>query len=135
MTADRTITADVPATVVLVDDDDALRAALRFSLEIEGYRIEACRTGEQLLELELPTECGCLVLDYRLKGLNGLESLEELRRRGVTLPAILITSYATSQIQGRARRAHAEVIEKPLLGDALLGRIHALLPDSGSTAA
>jgi FixJ family two-component response regulator len=114
--------------VVLVDDDDALRQALRFALEIEGYRVRACRTGEQLVDLELPTESACLVLDYKLGALNGLDALELLRRRGVDLPAILITSYANPQLRNRARRARAEVVEKPLLGDALLGRIHQLLP-------
>ena len=47
--------------VVLVDDDRALRAALRFSLEIEGYRIEVCERGEELVALELPGEPACLV--------------------------------------------------------------------------
>jgi FixJ family two-component response regulator len=114
-------------TVVLVDDDDALLRALRFSLEIEGYRVETCHTGEQLVALELPTEA-CLVIDYRLSGLDGLQALDDLRSRGVTLPAILITSYASPALQARAKRAQAVVIEKPLLGDALIARIRELLP-------
>lgn len=115
-------------TVVLVDDDDALRAALRFSLEIDGYQVESCRSGEQLLELELPGRPACLVLDYKLPGLSGLDALEELRRRGVSLAAILVTSYASPKLRLRARELQAEVVEKPLLGDALLARIHAALP-------
>jgi FixJ family two-component response regulator len=118
--------------VVLVDDDDALREALKFSLEIEGYRVKACRTGEQLVNLELPTEAACLVIDYKLGMLNGLDALEQLRGRGVDLPAILITSYANPMLRTRARRARAEVVEKPLLGDALLARIHQLLPLAAS---
>ena len=114
--------------VVLVDDDDALREALRFSLEVDGYAVRACETGEQLLELELPPGPACLVLDYKLDALNGLDALEQLRCRGVDLPAILITSYANPLLRSRARRLNAEVVEKPLLGDALLARIHALLP-------
>jgi FixJ family two-component response regulator len=121
-------TARAAPTVVLVDDDDALRQALRFSLEIEGYNIEACRTGEELLTVELPEDAACLIIDYRLAGLSGADALEELRRRGVTLPAILITSYANPLLRARARRAKAEVVEKPLVGDALLGRIHEILP-------
>jgi FixJ family two-component response regulator len=114
--------------VVLVDDDDGLRKALKFSLEIEGYQVTACRTGEQLVELQLPAEAACLVVDYKLPALNGLDALEALRAAGVTLPAILITSYANPELHGRAQRAQASVIEKPLLGDALLSRIHQILP-------
>lgn len=114
--------------VVLVDDDEGLREALKFALEIEGYRVETCRTGEQLIELEPPREAACLVIDYKLAALDGLEALERLRLRGVSLPAILITSYASPVLHLRARRAQASVIEKPLLGDALLTRIREMLP-------
>lgn len=119
-----------PPTVVLVDNDDALRAALRFALEIDGFHVEACRTGEQLLELELPPD-GCLVIDYKLTGVDGLASLEELRRRGVGLPAILITSYASPQLRARARLARAAIVEKPLLGDALAAQIREGAPGAG----
>jgi FixJ family two-component response regulator len=113
---------------VLVDDDDALRQALRFALQIEGYEVLDCRTGEQLIELKLPVEAACLVIDYRLDQLSGLDALEQLRRQGVGLPAILITSYASPDVLRRARRAQAEVVEKPLVGDTLLARIQAIVP-------
>jgi FixJ family two-component response regulator len=122
------VLSDASPTVVLVDDDDALRQALKFSLEIEGYRVVACRTGEQLLEAELPGDGACLVIDYKLDRMNGLDTLEQLRGRGVSLPAILITSYANPLLRTRARRAKAQVVEKPLLGDALLARIHEIVP-------
>ena len=114
--------------VVLVDNDEGLREALRFSLEIDGYQVTACRTGEQLVRLELPAAAACLVVDYKLAGVDGLEALGALRARGVMLPAILITSYASSAVRSRAGRVQANIIEKPLLGDALLARIHELAP-------
>ncbi|CAN7260322.1 response regulator [Phenylobacterium sp. LjRoot225] len=114
--------------VVLVVDDEGLREALKFSLEIEGYQVGTCRTGEQLVELELPSQAACLVIDDKLATLNGLDALEQLRQRQVTLPAILITSYAHPELHLRARRVQASVIEIPLLGDALLTRLHEILP-------
>jgi two-component system, LuxR family, response regulator FixJ len=119
--------APAPPTVVLVDDDVALLEALRFSLEIDGYRVVTCETGEQLMQIDLPVDA-CMVIDFRLSGLSGLDVLDDLRRRGVTLPAILITSYASPALHARARRAQATVVEKPLLGDALFARIRAFLP-------
>src|ERR1700758_1840751 len=99
--------------VVLVDDDDALRAALKCSLEIEGYAVIACDTGEALLALDLPADAGCLVVDYKLDALNGLDALEALRGRGVALPAIVITSFANPILLSRAARLDAEVVAKP----------------------
>lgn len=119
--------APAAPTVVLVDDDVALLQALRFSLEIDGYRVVTCESGEQLVETSLPDQA-CLVVDYRLSGLDGLVALDALRRRGVTLPAILITSYASPALHVRARRAQATVLEKPLLGDALISCIREVLP-------
>jgi FixJ family two-component response regulator len=114
-------------TVVLVDDDLALLEALQFSLEIDGYQVITCETGEQLMQMAFPAEA-CLVIDFRLSGLSGLDALDDLRRRGVALPAILITSYASPSLHARARRAQATVVEKPLLGDALFARIREFLP-------
>lgn len=122
-----TLTRPAP-TVVLLDDDAALRMALTFSLEIEGYRVEACATGEELMALDLPRSGACLILDYRLGGMSGLDVLQALRQRGVQLPAVLITSNPTPGVRARAARLQAQVVEKPLLGDHLLGHIHRMLP-------
>lgn len=114
--------------VVLLDDDAALRRALTFSLEIEGYRVRACATGEELVSQALPEDEACLVLDYRLAGMSGLDVLQTLRDRGVNLPAILITSNPPPGVRARATRLQAQLVEKPLLGDLLLGHIHRILP-------
>lgn len=114
--------------VVLLDDDAALRQALTFSLEIEGYRVESCATGEELVAQILPDRDACLVLDYRLGGMSGLDVLQTLRDRGVRLPAILITSNPAPAVRERASQLQAQLVEKPLLGDLLLGHIHRILP-------
>jgi FixJ family two-component response regulator len=114
-------------TVVLVDDDAALRTALKFSLEIEGYQVQACESGEDLLAAPLPMRDACLVLDYNLAGMNGLAALAELRRRNVVLPALLITSHPRPAVRQAAADVDARIVEKPLLGDALLGEIRTAL--------
>jgi FixJ family two-component response regulator len=128
MLAETTTLIRPAPTVVLLDDDAALRMALTFSLEIEGYRVEACATGEELMALDLPPSEACLILDYRLGGMSGLDALQALRQRGVQLPAVLITSNPTPGVRARAARLLAQVVEKPLLGDHLLGHIHRMLP-------
>jgi two-component system response regulator FixJ len=114
--------------VILLDDDAALRQALTFSLEIDGYQVVSCETGDQLTAQALPDHDACLVLDYRLETGTGLDALQTLRDRGVTLPAILITSHPKASVREQAARLQAALVEKPLLGDLLLARIREILP-------
>lgn len=105
--------------VVIVDDDAAVRAALEFTLELEGFDVESCSSGEALLLRDLPLRNACLLIDERLPGITGLEALTRLRDRDVELPAILMTSHPSAWVRAAARAAGAPILEKPLLGDAL----------------
>ena len=110
--------------VIVVDDDPAVRNSLRFSLEIEGFAVRDYPGGMELLnDRELPRG-GCLVIDQNLPGMTGLDVVARLRDRHVSVPAILITSYPTATVSERAARAGVPIVEKPLLGNTLLDRIH-----------
>lgn len=116
-----------PPTVLLVDDDPAIRASLQFSLELEGFQVESFESGEALLGRgELPDNA-CLVLDYRLPGIDGLVALDALRRRGVGLPAVVVTTNPTRNLRQRVTEAGAMLIEKPLLCDSLSAGIRGLM--------
>lgn len=119
-----------PPTLVLVDDDFALRSALKFALELDGFRVQAFASGEDLLAAELPDRDVCLVLDENLPGLGGLDSLEALRRRAVDLPALLITSHPGPGLRRRAGRLRVPIIEKPLIDDLLVRNIRSALGQS-----
>lgn len=114
-------------TVILVDDDAALRTALKFNLEIEGFDVVTCESGEALLLSDLPAAPACLVLDYNLPGISGLDALVQLRDRQVRLPALIITSNPPAKVRDGIRAVHARLVEKPLLGDTLVGSIHEAL--------
>lgn len=115
------------SVVLVIDDDPAVRNSLQFALEIEGFSVQVYATGEALLgENEMPTS-GCVVADYKLPGMNGLDLLEQLRARNIALPAILITSHHTAMIRDRAAAVGVHVIEKPLLNDTLFQCIRAAL--------
>lgn len=115
------------ATIIVIDDDQALLGALKFDLELEGFHVETHAAANQLQPDRFPKKNGCLVIDYRLPGLNGLELLRRLRDRGVRLPAILITSHPSPAMQARAAVLGGSIIEKPLLGDTLLSGIRTAL--------
>lgn len=109
--------------VLLVDDDGALRDALRFSLELEGFKVETFSSGEALLDHDLPPQGACLVLDQKLPGASGLSILSQLRARKVETPALLITSNPDRALRSAAAKAKVRIVEKPLMGDALVNGI------------
>jgi two-component system, LuxR family, response regulator FixJ len=112
--------------IVLVDSDPGIRASLKFSLELEGFTVEAFESGESLADLPDFPDAACLVLDYRLPGMDGLTLLALLRRRGVTQPALLISGLASRAVRAHAAEAGVMVIDKPLLCDALSAAIRSL---------
>jgi FixJ family two-component response regulator len=112
--------------VIIVDDDAAVLSALKFSLEVEGFPVATYRSGAGLLAQENLPPSGCLVLDFRLPESDGLELLAKLRRRRVSLPAILITSHPSPALRSRAAFANVPIVEKPLLGNALSETIRSL---------
>jgi FixJ family two-component response regulator len=105
----------------VVDDDPHVLSALRFSFETEGYQVRTCATGEDLIS-SLPLQADtCLIIDERLPGISGLDTIAQLRALGVDAPAILITSHPSPHVRRRAAATQVEIVEKPLL-DATLGQ-------------
>jgi len=109
--------------LVLVDDDPAVVASLIFSLELEGFAVEAFDSGEMLVAQATLANPACLVIDYRLADIDGLSLLRMLRERGETCPAVIITTNPTRSVRQRTADAGAMLIEKPLLGDGLTAAI------------
>ena len=121
-----------PIRVLLVDDDPAVRGSLKFAFELEGFEVTDFASAE--LVAGEANEANCLVLDYRLPGMNGLQLLALLRSRGSNAPAIIITSHPNRKIREQIAEVHATLIEKPLLCDALTGTIRALAEQRGLSA-
>ena len=128
-----------PGPVLVVDDDAAVRHSLKFALELEGLSVRLYEGGEALLaDADLPAT-GCLVVDYRMPAMDGVELMDRLRRRRVDLPAILITAKATRDLRERAARSgYRQVLEKPLEDSRLVDSIRCALdvpvPEAASEA-
>lgn len=120
--------------VVLVDDDTALRTALKFSLELDGFEVEAFETAEEVLSQPVLAEVSCLVMDQNLPGLSGVEALYQLRQMGMRTPALLITSNPGPSLRKAAAATNAAIVEKPLLGDVLVGSIIGVLSPEATRA-
>lgn len=114
-------------TLIVVDDDDAVRHSLKFALEMDGFSVWLyADAGELLDEPDLPTY-GCLLIDYYLSDMNGLQLLTKLRSRGVTLPAFLVTGHPSLTLRRRVGQAGIRLVEKPLLGIGLADMIRGSL--------
>ncbi|MDP3749019.1 MAG: response regulator [Phenylobacterium sp.] len=113
--------------VLLVDDDAALRAALQFALQLDGLSVETFASAEDLLQRADVADASCLVLDQNLPGMTGLDLLGVLRRGDATIPAVLITTHPAADLRRKAKAADVEIVEKPLLSDALLRSVLTLV--------
>lgn len=113
--------------ILVVDDDPDVLKALKFSLEVEGFAVHTCAGGQELLNHDALKACDCVVLDYKMPGMNGLEVLEQLNGAGIAAPVIFITGRLTGDLRRRAMQRGARlVLEKPLLDKSLTQRIHEL---------
>lgn len=115
-------------TVLIVDDDAAVRSALKFALEVEGLVVRLYDGSTALLADRNLPKSGCLVVDYRMPGMDGLQLVEVLRARAVALPVILITGRTNKQLRRFAERLGiSHVLEKPLSDGALVESIRSAL--------
>jgi two-component system response regulator FixJ len=109
--------------IVVVDDDAAVRGSLKFALEVEGFAVRTYPGGVDLLGDVSRADCACFIIDQMLPGMNGLDVVAELRKERIAAPVILITSQPTRIVQQRAAQAGVPIVEKPLLGNALIDRV------------
>ena len=115
------------STVIVVDDDAAVRNSLKFSLEIEGFTVRVFSDGAALLRAPDIGECACLVIDQSMPGISGLETVRQLRIMSITVPVILITGRPTAALSASATSAGINVVEKPLFGNALIEGIREVI--------
>ena len=116
------------ATVYVVDDDASIRNSMKELLSSVSLPIETFASSEEFLEAFDPDRPGCLVLDIRLKEGSGLDLQDELRRRKVPLPIIVLTGHGDVPDSVRSMKAGAfDFLQKPPPPAVLLERIHAAI--------
>ena len=100
--------------VHVIDDDDAVRRSVGFMLKTSGHLVKSYASGSELLKEAKKLEPGCILLDIRMPGMDGLEVQQELQNLGVTLPVIIMTGHGDIPLSVRAMKAGAiDFIEKP----------------------
>jgi FixJ family two-component response regulator len=116
--------ADAQPVVYVVDDDLSVREALESLIETAGYRSQTFACGEEFLRQERINFASCLLLDYTLPGLNGLQIQERIAALHPAISIIFITGQGDVPMTVKAMRAGAvEFLTKPYKVEVLLGAI------------
>ena len=116
------------ATVLVVDDDEAVRDALSMMLRAAGLAVETFASAHAFLERGTACLHGCLVLDVRMPEMSGLELQERLARRRFALPIIFLTGHGDVPMAVRAVKGGAfDFIQKPVDDRRLLATVESAL--------
>jgi FixJ family two-component response regulator len=120
--------------IYVIDDDYDVRTSLRFLLETEGFDVRTFRSGNALLGSSNRNRADCLIVDYKMAELDGLELALRLRRLEVSTPIILITGYPDENISAKASSAGVRhVLLKPNLEDNLIDCVRKAIDTPGAT--
>ena len=112
-------------TVIVVDDDAAVRNALQFALELEGFDVRAYESGSKMLAESALASHGCLVVDQYMPEMTGIELVDRVRERYPDVPVILITAKASDGLRFAAGLSGIrQVLEKPLEDGTLFDSIN-----------
>jgi len=115
-------------TVFIVEDDAAVRDSLGLLLGLQGFRTQSFSCAEDFRRIYQPSWAGCLLLDVRMPGMNGLELQESLRRQGLALPVIIMTAHGDiTTVRTALKSGAVDFLEKPVDPAALLAAVRTAL--------
>lgn len=110
--------------LVLIEDDENVRRSMTMLLRARGFIIDAYRSGTEFLTLQGRHAGDCLLIDYKMPRLDGLEVMRRVRASNDSTPAIMITGYYSDSLLARARSAgFTDVLEKPARPEVLVQTI------------
>ena len=121
--------SDQPKIYVVDDDQDARESATALVSQM-GLNVESFASAEDFLDAYQGYRPGCLLTDHRMLKMTGVELLEDLRAKGVTLAVIVMTAFAETELTVRAIRSGAvTLLEKPFSDTALFDAINSALAE------
>ena len=107
--------------ILVVDDEDAIRRSLTMMFEFEGFDCETASSGPEAVQVIERSEIDLVVLDVKMAGLDGLETLRLLRERAKDVPVIMLSGHGTVKTAVEATRLGAfDFLEKPPETEKLL---------------
>jgi two-component system response regulator FixJ len=115
-------------TIFILDDDAAVRDSLMALFEAQGLAVETYGAADDFLAAFDPPRPGCLVLDVLMPDVTGVELLERMAAKGISVPTIIITGHGDVPLAVTAMKAGAlDFIEKPFAEDTILESVRKAL--------
>jgi FixJ family two-component response regulator len=112
---------DYSGVIAVVDDDNDVSDVLGGLLESMGYQVETYRSGMEFLADAQMERLACVVVDQNMPRMTGLQMIEHLAERGMTIPALLITGAHDVEVERKAATLGVmTVLEKPISHHELL---------------
>jgi two-component system response regulator FixJ len=119
---------DCEEAVHVVDDDEAVRRSLALLLFSAGHTVRTYESAERFVEAAPQTMGGCIVVDVRMPGMDGLQLQDHLAALGVHLPVVVVTGHADIAFAVRAMKAGArDFIEKPYTNERMIEAVTSAL--------
>jgi two-component system, LuxR family, response regulator FixJ len=116
------------AQIAIVDDNEAVCRSLSLLLRAKGYGVCVYDSGLTFLGRGVAPDFDCVLIDFKMAPHDGFELLREMRERGETMPAIMITGWQSNDLEEQARKAGFEdLIYKPMLDDTLIDALDQVL--------
>ena len=107
--------------IAIVDDDEAVREATKSLVRSLGYNASTFGSADEFLKSEQVHDTSCLIIDWHLPGLSGIDLQDHLVARGHRIPIIFMTGYPDDSKQARAMKAGAVCfLSKPFMDDHLI---------------
>ena len=109
------------ARILIIDDESAIRDAIRMTLEYEGYKVDEARSGQEGIDKAVRTDYDTILLDIKMPVLDGMEVLDNFRAQRVTSPVIMVSGHGDVHTAVEStKRGAFDFLEKPLNRDRLL---------------
>ena len=122
------------ALIRVVDDDEALLKAIKFSLELDGFSVATYGSAEAFLENDDLERSGCIILDYQMPGLNGIEVQRLLSEQEIILPIIFLTAHAdVNMVIGAFKGGAFDFLRKPVVPELLTQAIEKAVEENEQT--
>lgn len=113
-----------PDLITVIDDDKSVRNSVKTLLRSAGYRVETFESAEAFLESGAAAQTGCLILDVRMAGMDGLELQVRLHDTDSHVPIIFITAHDDGALRQQAMQAGAiDMLHKPFAPRMLLSTV------------
>src|ERR1700691_2139857 len=110
MLLDQSLAQQTPVKILVVDDDRRIVKTTCDILRIKGYQPIAAFTGEEGVEKVRTDPPDCVLMDIKMPGISGVEALKRMKAIAPSLPVVLVSAYATTDLMEEAKKAGAYAV-------------------------